>query len=69
MAEGMVAHRVKDRTLGKNWVTRFLRWHPGLAMRLGTRLNHQRALARDPVILKDYFVKVRRMTITGNNSF
>ena len=58
MAEAMVARRVKDRTLGKNWVIRFLRRHHGLATRLGTQLDRQRALASDPVLLKDYFNKV-----------
>ena len=58
MAEALVARRVKDRALGKNWMTRFLRRHPGLAVKLGTRLDRQRALASDPVLLKDYFTKV-----------
>jgi len=58
IAEAIVACRVKGRTFGKNWVTRFLRRHPGLAVKLGTRLDHQRVFASDPVLLKDYFSKV-----------
>ena len=69
MAEAMVARRVKDRSLGKNWVTRFLRRHPGLAVKLGTRLDRQRVFASDPVLLKDYFSKVKLILITGLNSY
>ena len=58
MAEAIVARRVNDRPLGKNWITRFLNRHPQLAVRLSTRLDRQRALASDPVVLKDYFSKV-----------
>jgi len=58
MGEAMVAHRVKKRTLGKNWVTRFLRRHPGLAVKLGTRLDRQRVFASNPVLLKDHFSKL-----------
>jgi len=58
MAEMIVAQRIKDRSLGKNWITRFLDWYPNLATKLSTRLDHQRALANDPVVFKDYFNKV-----------
>ena len=58
MAEAIVARRLKDRSLGKNWITRFLNRHPALATKLSTRLDRQRALASDPVVLKDYFNKV-----------
>ena len=58
MAEAIVVRRVKDRTLGENWVTSFLRRHPGLAMQLGTRLDRHRVFASDAVLLKDYFSKV-----------
>jgi len=58
MVEGMVTRRVKDRTLGKNLVTRSLRQHPWLAAKLGTRLDRQRVLASDPVLLKDHLSKV-----------
>jgi len=64
MAEAIVARRVKERELGKNWMSRFLRRHPGLATKLGTRLDRQRVLASDPVVLKDYFKKVWKGAIT-----
>jgi len=69
MAEPVVARQVKDRTLGKNWVTRFLRRHPGLAVKLGTRLDHQSVFASDPVLLKHYCSKVLFILITGFNSY
>ena len=58
MAQAMVARRLKDRILGKHWMERFLWRHPCLVTRLGTRLDGQRALAGDPVVLKDDFNKV-----------
>ena len=58
MAQAIVACRLKDRTLGKQWMKRFLQCHRGLATKLGTRIDRQRALASDPVVLKDYFKKV-----------
>lgn len=58
MAEAIVARRVNNRPLGRNWITRFLNRHPHLAVKLSTRLDRQRALASDPVVLKDYFAKV-----------
>ena len=58
MAEAIVARQIKDRALGKNWITRFLSRHPNLATKLSTRLDRQRALANDPVVFKDYFNKV-----------
>jgi len=58
MAEVIVAQRIKDQARGKNWITRFLNWHPNLATKLSTHLDRQRALANDPVVFKDYFTKV-----------
>ncbi|PWW76368.1 hypothetical protein C7212DRAFT_278667 [Tuber magnatum] len=58
MAEVIVTSGVKDRTLGKNWMTRVLRRHPEFATKLGTWLDRQRALASNLVVLKDYFGKV-----------
>jgi len=58
MAEAIVARRIKDRALGKNWITRFLNRHPNLATKLSTHLDRQRALANDPVVFKDYLNKV-----------
>lgn len=58
MAEAIVARRIKDRALGKNWITHFLSRHPTLATKLSTHLDRQRALANDPVVFKDYFNKV-----------
>jgi len=58
MAQAIVARRLKDHSVGKNWITRFLNRHPALATKLSTRLDRQRALTSDPVVLKDYFNKV-----------
>jgi len=48
MAEAIVAWRIKDQKLGKNWINRFLIRHPSLATKLSSRLDCQWAL---PVIL------------------
>jgi len=64
MAEAIVARLVKERELGKNWISRFLRRHRGLATKLGTRLDRQSVLPSDPVVLKDYFKKVSKGAIT-----
>ena len=58
MAEAIVAWRVNDHPLCKNWIVRFLNRHPHLAAKLSSRLDRQRALASDRVVLKDYFAKV-----------
>ena len=58
MAEAFVARRIKDRALGKNWITHSLSQHPNLATKVSTHLDRQRALANDPVVFKDYFNKV-----------
>lgn len=39
MAEAIVARRVNNRPLGRNWITRFLNRHPNLAVKLSTRLD------------------------------
>lgn len=64
MAEAVIARREKERILGKNWMSRFLRRHPELATKLGTRLDRQRARASDPVVLKDYFKKVFKIVLS-----
>jgi len=47
--------------LGKNWISRFLKRHPDLALKLSTRLERQRAYANDPEVLRDYFAKLGRI--------
>ena len=47
--------------LGKDWVSRFLKRHPDLALKLSTHLERQRAYANDPEILCDYFDKLGRV--------
>jgi hypothetical protein len=64
MAEAIVGRREKNRSLGKHWITRFLSRHPGLASKLSSRLDRQRAFANNPTILKDYFNKVRLLPDT-----
>src|SRR5437899_1727456 len=60
MVKDMAAHLEAKRTgeippaVGKNWVSRFLKRHPDLALKFSTRLERQRAYANDPEILRDY---------------
>ncbi len=49
---------VRQRQLGKHWITRFLNRNPALASKFSQRLDRQRANANDPAILKDFFCKV-----------
>ena len=52
------SHGIKNPTLGKNWISRFLDRHPDLASRFTEMLDKQRAYARNPAILCDFFQKV-----------
>jgi len=63
MAQAIVQRREKYRQIGHHWLARFLKRHPELASRLSTRLDRQRALASDPVVIKDYFRKVNCLCI------
>ena len=59
MALGFIqSHRIKNPTLSKNWISRFLDWHPDLASRFTERLDKQQAYGSSPVILRDFFQKV-----------
>ena len=59
MALGFIrSHGIRNPTLGKNWITRFLDRHPDLASRFTNRLDKQRAYANNPEILLDFFKKV-----------
>jgi len=58
MAQAIIDRRVNRRSLGKHWVSRFLNRHPRLASKPSTRLDRQRALANDSLILKDFYQKV-----------
>ena len=48
-------------SLGKNWISRFLKRHPDLVLKLSTRLERQRAYANDSDVLRDYFSKLGRI--------
>ena len=59
MALGFIrSHGIRNPTLGKNWMSRFLDRHPDLASRFTDRLDKQRAFASNPVIIRDFFKKV-----------
>jgi len=63
MAEHLIQQRVGQQKLGKHWLKRFLDRNPELASRFSSRLDRQRALASNPVVLRDYFKKVWPHTI------
>ena len=67
MAEAVVDRREENRSLGKHWISHFLSRHPGLASKLSSQLNRQRAFASNPAALKDYFTKVRALLDTPGN--
>jgi len=51
----------KGKSLGKNWITRFLDRHPDMATKFSTKLDRQRAHASCPRLLRDYFSKLSRI--------
>lgn len=58
MVEAIVQQREKARRLGKHWLSLFLKCQPELASHMRSWLHHQRAFARDPQVINDYFQKV-----------
>jgi len=58
IAQALLRRRVNTYTLGKHWLTRFLNCNPRLASKLSTHLDHQRARADNPRVIKNYFQKV-----------
>lgn len=66
MAAYLVQKRNLGRKLGKRWLTRFLDRHPELASKFSMRLERQRAYAENPVVIQDYFKKVRLVAMTAN---
>lgn len=47
--------------IGKNWMSRFLKRHSDLALKLSTQLERQHTYANDPQILQLYFGKLGRL--------
>ena len=70
MAQCILHRQLKSRTLGRHWLTRFLNRNPGLAAKISTRIDRQRAFASNPAILKDFFRKVsfQPFSITATSS-
>jgi len=64
MAQALVRRRLKEHTLGRHWLTRFLNRNPTLASKLSSRIDRQRARADDPKIIKNYFQKVSLATLS-----
>jgi hypothetical protein len=61
MAVGLMrSHGIKNPSVGKNWMTRFLNRHPKLASKFATRLDKQRSYASNPIILRDFFKKSKK---------
>lgn len=59
MAAYLIKKRHNGHILGVHWLGRFLDRNSELASRFTARLERQRAYADNPVLLKDYFDKVR----------
>lgn len=52
------SHGITAPILGKNRITRFLSPHPELASKFCHRLDKQPSFVNNPIILKDFFIKV-----------
>jgi hypothetical protein len=62
MANLLLANRDASKpssTVGKNWVTKFVRRHDALKTRFSRRYDHQRALCEDPKKIQEWFELVR----------
>ena len=62
MANLLLANRDASKpssTVGKNWVTKFVRRHDVLKTRFSRRYDHQRALCEDPKKIQEWFELVR----------
>jgi len=53
----------RRRQLGKHWMTPILNRHPAVTAKFSQRLDRQRANAKDPAILKDFFRKVYHFSL------
>jgi len=50
---------------GRDWWTRFLSRHPGLAQRKPQHLSRKRAQANDPAVLDEWFERVRKLFVSS----
>ena len=61
MAQALLDHRGSARparTIGKNWIYKFLSKHPALKIRLSRRRDAQRVKQEDPRVIKPWFERV-----------
>ncbi|EKV05399.1 hypothetical protein PDIG_83780 [Penicillium digitatum PHI26] len=47
-------------TVGKNWVTNYIKRHPNLSSRFSRRYNYERAKCEDPKIIGEWFTLVQK---------
>ena len=64
MAHALVRRRLKEHTLGRHWLTRFLNCNSTVALKLSSCIDRQRARAHDPKIIKNYFQNVSLATLS-----
>ena len=62
MALGFIqSHGIRKLVLGKDWITRFLDRNPKLTSKFTSWLDKQRSYASNPLVLRDFFTKVRQV--------
>lgn len=64
MANTLLSKREGDNTqrIGQHWVQNFIKRHPDLKSRYLRKYNYQRAQCEDPVVIKQWFERVKAMT-------
>ncbi|EKV06856.1 hypothetical protein PDIG_76290 [Penicillium digitatum PHI26] len=62
MANVLLSHRGinPSSTVGKNWVTNYIKRHPNLSSRFSRRYNYERAKCEDPKIIGEWFTLVQK---------
>jgi hypothetical protein len=59
MATLLLGQHAQDASVGKNWATKFISRHDALKSKYNRKLDYQRAKCEDPVIIRDWFQRVR----------
>ena len=59
LAQLLVSARIPSAIIGKNWVNRYVKRHPGLISKYTRKYDYQRAKCEDPMLIKSWFTRVQ----------
>ena len=60
LAQLLLSARIPSAIIGKNWVNRFVKRHPGLISKYTRKYDYQRAKCEDPKLIKSWFTCVQK---------